>query len=148
MLSEDKQKFLIIFLITILTIFIDQITKFFISKNINTQITIIKKVLYFTFVKNTGAAFGILKNQTILLIWFSVIVVGVIFFLYDKIPNKKSVQIFTALILGGTISNLVDRLRLNYVIDFIDFKVWPAFNIADAAVTIGCIGLIIYFMKK
>ncbi|GAF74610.1 unnamed protein product, partial [marine sediment metagenome] len=109
---------------------------------------IIKNVFYFSLVKNTGAAFGILKNQTLLLIWFSVIVIGVILFYMDKIPKDKIVQIFTALILGGTISNLIDRLRLGYVIDFINFKIWPAFNIADAAVTIGAIGLIIYFLRK
>lgn len=148
MSQDDKYKNLLISSITVLLIFIDQITKLLVQKNITSSVPLIKNILYLSFIKNTGAAFGLLKNQTMLLIWFSVIVVGVILFVFDKIPNKASIQIFTALILGGTVSNLIDRLRLNYVIDFIDFKIWPAFNVADAGVTIGCIGLIIYFIRK
>ncbi len=146
--KEDKQRFLFVILITFLILIIDQVTKLLVLKNITSSVTVIKNILYFSVIKNTGAAFGILKNETMLLIWFSVIVIGVILFYMDKIPKDKIVQIFTALILGGTISNLIDRLRLGYVIDFINFKIWPAFNIADAAVTIGAIGLIIYLMKK
>jgi len=146
--QANKSKALLIFSITILLVVLDQITKLLIQKIITGSITIINNILYLSFIKNTGAAFGILKNQTMLLVWFSVIVIGVILFVYDKIPKIKVVQIFTALILGGTVSNLIDRLRLGYVVDFIDFKIWPAFNLADAGVTIGCIGLIIYFMKK
>ncbi len=148
MTQNDKSKALLISLITILLIIIDQLTKWIVSRNITNSVVVIKNVLYLSFVKNSGAAFGILKGQTMLLIWFSVIVIGVIFFLFDKIPKNKLIQVFTALILGGTVSNLIDRLRLQYVIDFIDFKIWPAFNLADAAVTIGVIGLIIYFGKK
>ncbi|MFH0876042.1 MAG: signal peptidase II [archaeon] len=148
MSSEYKKKISFIFLITFIPIILDQLTKFIAVKNIAQPVTIIKNIFYFSLVKNTGAAFGIFKNQTVLLIWFSVVVIGVVLYLMDDIPNKKIVQIFAALILGGTISNLIDRLRLGYVIDFIDFKIWPAFNLADAAVTIGCLGLALYIIKK
>ncbi|GAJ17757.1 unnamed protein product, partial [marine sediment metagenome] len=83
-----------------------------------------------------------------LLLWFAIIVVGVILYLYDKIPDETQIQIFTALILGGTLGNLIDRIKFGYVIDFLDFQIWPAFNLADSAITIGVIGLIIYLIRK
>lgn len=146
--KDDKNKALLISLIAVLIIFADQITKLLVARNIAGSKAVIKNIFYLSFVKNTGAAFGVLKGQTMLLIWFAVIVIGVILFVFDKIPKNKIVQMFTALILGGTVSNLIDRLRLQYVIDFIDFKIWPAFNLADTAVTIGCVGLIICLIRK
>ncbi len=68
--------------------------------------------------------------------------------MYEKIPKQRSIQFYVGLLLGGTIGNLIDRLRLSYVIDFIDLKIWPSFNLADAAITVGVIGLIIYFIRK
>lgn len=145
MAKKTKSK-INIFLIAILIIVFDQLTKFFIKKNmINVQL--IKNFFFLRYIQNTGAAFGILKNQVMLLIWFSVIVIGVILFLYDKI-TEISTKIFTGFILGGTIGNLIDRLRLGFVVDFIYFKIWPAFNIADVAITIGVIGLILFSLRK
>jgi len=116
----------------LIIVVLDQITKYF---QINP-------------IKNTGAGFGILQDQTTLLIWFSIIVIGVIFFIYDKLPENKFVLVTVGFILGGTIGNLIDRIILGYVVDFIDLGFWPAFNIADSALTIGVIGLIIYYWKK
>jgi len=64
---------------------------------------------------------------------------------YKRIPQKY--HIFVALILGGTIGNLIDRLFRGFVVDFIDFSFWPAFNIADMAISIGAIFLIILLIK-
>jgi len=101
-----------------------------------------------TNVHNFGAGFSLFQGATQLIIWFSIIVIGIIVYLYDKIPRLLYVQLSTASLLGGIIGNLIDRFRLGYVIDFIDFRVWPTFNIADMAITLGVIGLIIYFLKK
>ena len=96
-------------------------------------------------VLNTGAAFGIFKNATTILIIVDFIGIAVIlylvFFLRRQWPfiDKAPVRVSIALILAGTIGNLIDRLRVGEVTDFIDFKIWPVWNIADASVTVGVI---------
>ena len=137
--KQSFSKLLIISIISISITLLDQLIK----------ALIIKDILPISYTRNTGAGFGLFQDSAVLLIWVSIIVVGIIFYLYDRIPVKeKLVQLSTGLILGGTIGNLVDRIRLGYVVDFIDLNIWPSFNIADAAITIGAIGLIIYFLRK
>ena len=120
-----KKIFLLIFLILI-----DQLTKFL-----------------FPGITNTGAAFGILKGQNILLIIISLIVIISAVFYYKY---HKDLRISLILILSGTIGNLIDRLFFGYVRDFIDLKYWPVFNLADSYNTIGAILLIylVYFKKQ
>jgi signal peptidase II len=132
-MKDTIKKALYIFLLAFVIILADQLTKHIIEN----------KVI------NYGAAFGLFQNATMLFVWAAVIIIGLVLFLYDKIPKKRTdIQIYTGMILGGAVSNLIDRLAFGYVIDYIDLKVWPAFNIADAAVTIGMIGVIIYLLKK
>lgn len=136
---QEKKKIFTISIISLIVIFLDQLAK----------ILIVKQIIPIDYITNTGASFGLFQDSVSLLIWISIIIIGVIFYLYDKIPVKERiVHIFTALILGGAVGNLIDRIRLRYVIDFIDLKIWPSFNIADAAITIGAIGLIIYLIRK
>jgi len=146
----DKKKTLVISIAAIIIIILDQLIKYIIVKKLEPgrQITLINNFLYLTNIHNFGAAFSLFQGATQPIIWFSVLVIGLIIYFYDKIPKKLYVQLSTALLLGGIIANLIDRVRLGYVIDFIDFRVWPAFNIADSAITLGVIGLIIYFIKK
>ena len=99
-------------------------------------------------VKNTGAGFGILQNHTFALTLISFLVVLVIIYLYPSIPKQTFPQLMVSLFLAGTISNLIDRAARKFVVDFIDFSFWPAFNIADVAITIGAIGLVAYYWKK
>ena len=150
MKSTDRKKALIIFLISFSIILLDQLIKFFIIKKIplNSSVTIIPKIFSLTHIHNYGAAFGLFQNSSQLLIWFSIIIIGIILYIYDKIPKEKIGQILVALVLGGTLGNLIDRIRFGYVIDFLNFKIWPAFNLADSAITIGTIGLIIYMIKR
>ena len=82
-------------------------------------------------------------------VFFSVIVIIAIFYYLKKIvKSRKLLQFAAGLLLGGTIGNLIDRVAYGAVIDFIDFRVWPVFNIADSAVTIGVIILIVLLWKK
>ena len=138
------------FLISLCVVLLDQTTKFFIrnSMNIGDSIPIIKNIFHITYVTNYGAGFGIMQGKTGLLIWFATIVIGIILFYYDKIQEKKSLEIFSGLILGGTLSNLIDRLLFGFVTDFFDFRIWPVFNIGDSCVCIGALFLIIYIIKK
>lgn len=145
-----KKSGFILFLISLCVVLLDQLFKFFIrdSMNIGDSITVIKNVFYITYVTNSGAGFGIMQGKTSLLIWFAIIVIGIILFYYDKIQEKKSLQVFSGLILGGTLSNLIDRLLFGFVTDFFDFRIWPVFNIGDSCVCIGIIFLIMYITKK
>lgn len=100
------------------------------------------------FVQNTGAGFGILKGQMALLSVISTIVLTAVIFYYRKIPREKLAQILFGLFFGGVAGNLIDRILLRYVVDFIDVGFWPVFNIADAAISVSVIGLVLYYWKE
>ena len=137
--------------IALIIVLLDQFSKFLIKQNLqlNQSIPIIKNIFHFTYVTNTGSAFGLFKGFNILFILFSIIVIAVIFYFLNKIKDyRRLLQFSVGLLLGGTIGNLIDRLIYGYVIDFIDFRIWPVFNLADSAVTIGVILLIILLWEK
>lgn len=102
------------------------------------SIPVIKNVLHITLVFNSGAAFGILQKSTTFLIYAGIVFI-LLFFILMKKENKKSTLFLIAcgLIVGGAFSNLWDRLYLGYVVDYIDFRIWPVFNISDACITVG-----------
>ncbi len=113
------------------------------------EIPVIRDVLYLTYVENRGAAFGILQNRQWLLIGVTVMVIlAMLLYIVWKKPQNKLLIASFALIIGGGIGNLIDRLRLSYVIDFIDFRLihFPVFNIADICVVCGAILLCIYVL--
>ena len=125
---------------------LDQLSKFLAVRylNPNETLVVIKNAFHFTLLRNTGAAFGIFKGATFFFIAIAIFAILAIivyirkaarpFFIRDAAPG---------LILGGAFGNLADRLRFGYVIDFLDFRIWPVFNVADSAVTIGAIMLVI-----
>ena len=146
-----KNKYITIFSTAIIIILVDQIAKFLIRINfqLNETLPIIKNIFHLTHIQNTGAGFGILKSQTLILIFISLVVIGVIFYYFDRIKEKEVLlQVLVGFVLAGTIGNLIDRLAYGFVIDFLDFQIWPIFNVADSFVTIGVIGLIIYLWEK
>ncbi|MAE43244.1 signal peptidase II [Candidatus Woesearchaeota archaeon] len=145
-----KNKYIIIFSTALIVALIDQATKFLINTNfeLNQSLPIINNAFHLTYILNSGAGFGILQNQTWLLILISIAVIGFILYYTTKIKNERTLQILVGFVLGGTIGNLIDRISYGVVIDFFDFRIWPIFNIADSFVTVGVIGLIIYFWKK
>ena len=126
--------------IVISVIFLDQLTKFFALWFLeNAPLVIIKDFLSLSLVRNRGAAFGILKNQLLVFVILSLIaIILIISYLKDKKKSFLS-TISLSLILAGSIGNLIDRLRLGCVVDFLDFHVWPVFNVADSAITIGAL---------
>ncbi|MBI3325051.1 MAG: signal peptidase II [Candidatus Omnitrophica bacterium] len=102
------------------------------------SVPLLPPVLYFTHVQNTGAAFGMLRGHVPLFVLLSLVVAGwIIVELARRRPPAPATLVSLSLILGGAVGNVIDRLRLGYVIDFIDLRVWPVFNVADAAITIG-----------
>jgi len=128
-----------IFIIVTSIIFLDQITKFFATKylQLNTPVVIINNFLNFTLVHNRGAAFGNFQNQLLFLVFISIFAIVLIFYnLRDK-KNSTIFKLSLSLILGGAIGNLIDRLRFGFVIDFLDFRIWPVFNLADSVITLA-----------
>jgi signal peptidase II len=134
--------------IVLAVVLADQLSKFWIVKHLLPgDILWDAGFLQIIHVQNTGAAFGIFKDHTPALIAVDFIGIFVILFLVFGLRNRwpfiKNMLVLTGigLILGGTIGNLIDRLRppLHQVTDFLDLKIWPVFNVADASVTIGVI---------
>lgn len=118
------------------------------------EVSVIKHVLYFTYLENRGAAFGILQNHRWIFIAVTIVaMLAILGYIIWKKPKDRMLLVSLALILGGGIGNLIDRIRLSYVIDFIDFRLihFPVFNIADICVVCGCILLcidILFFDRK
>jgi len=146
MVNIKEKKYLIIFVaVSLLTILLDQLSKILVAvKRPEWSLSF----LSIHFVQNTGAGFGILKGHMALLAIISAVVVMGVIYYYKKIPQEKLVQILWALFLGGVAGNLIDRILRQYVVDFIDLKFWPVFNIADMAITVSVIGLAWYYWKE
>lgn len=102
----------------------------------------------FHLIQNTGAGFGILKGYTVILTLISLIVAAAIILNHRRIPVEWWPQASWGLFLGGVIGNLIDRAVRGAVIDFIDLRFWPAFNVADAAISVAAVGLIVYYWKE
>lgn len=140
-------------LIASLVIIIDRFAKFLVFNNLleGQSIGVVPKIFHITLVLNTGAAFGLFKERNQFFIVSSFIVAALIF-LYVIFDKEKDIFKLSALglILGGAIGNLIDRLLFGYIIDFLDFRVWPVFNIADSAITVGSVLLLLrlFLLKK
>ncbi len=133
-----------LFLFTVVVIvWTDRVTKIFFSDllSLGESLPIVRNVMHMTLVYNTGIAFGLFKNHGIVFIIIPIIaVVLLVFNIFYYHNNKELSRLYIvgfSLILGGAIGNLIDRIAYGYVIDFIDLRVWPVFNIADSAITIG-----------
>lgn len=129
--------------LTIVTsvIILDQITKYLAVSflQLNTPLVLLKNFFNLTLVHNRGAAFGLFQNQLLMFVAISILAIAIILL---SLRNKKNTLIFKislSLILGGAIGNLIDRIRFGFVIDFLDFRVWPVFNLADSFITIAAV---------
>ncbi|MBI1935683.1 signal peptidase II [Candidatus Woesearchaeota archaeon] len=145
------KKHLMIFLTAILTVLLDQVSKLLTRQliNLNDSIPVIRNFFHMTYITNTGSAFGLFKGYNLFFILFSVAAAFIIIYYIRQIKqNEKLMQFSAGLLLGGTIGNLIDRIAYGAVTDFLDFRIWPVFNIADSAVTISVIILIFHLWKK
>ena len=138
----------------------DQMTKWLILNYLpfNDHIPVIAGFFNIVHIHNPGGAFGLLANlgsglRTIIFLFISSLAVGLIFYFYKKTPASHPwLAAGFAMIFGGAIGNLIDRLRFGIVIDFLDFYIakyhWPAFNIADSAITVGITVFVIHILFK
>lgn len=140
----------------IILVALDQVTKYLTVVNIKPgpkDISIIDGVFELTYVENTGAAFGMLKDGTLFLSIVVILVVILILYFKRKIPRTKHympLHILTVFILAGAIGNLIDRVRLHYVVDMLHFY-WfefPVFNVADIYVVCSAGLLMILLLTK
>ncbi|MBU1125763.1 MAG: signal peptidase II [Candidatus Omnitrophica bacterium] len=132
--------------------FLDQLTKYlathFLSRG--ESFPVIPKVFHLTLVYNRGAAFGLLKDQLPIFIVTSLVAILIVGISLRRYFHEKRYRYPLSLILAGALGNLVDRLLWGHVIDFLDFRIWPVFNIADSAITIGAIilGWTLFYRKN
>ncbi len=135
-------------LYTLIIIVLDQLSKYAIKILLRPyeSIEVVKGIFNITYVQNTGAAFSILKGKTHFFTITTLLVIIAIIYAIIKLPAKKrEIRILLALVLGGAVGNLIDRLRYGYVVDFLDFRIWPVFNVADMAIVISVL-ILAYFM--
>ncbi|UCG35768.1 MAG: signal peptidase II [Candidatus Omnitrophota bacterium] len=132
-----------------LVFFCDLLVKGYLRHNLAFQsIPVIKNIFHITVVFNTGAAFGVLQGKTTFIIYITVLFILWLFiFLRKEKQIKPKFAIPYGLIFGGALSNLYDRLLLGYVVDYIDLRVWPVFNLSDTCITIGIGLLLIYSFR-
>ena len=144
-----RNKYLFLFIISSALIIIDQYTKFMVSLHIplNYSVNVVAGFFNLTHIRNSGVAFGNFSEQNselkpYLLIFVSIIaIIAILVIFHQTEREKKLVQTGLVLVFSGAIGNLIDRVLHKEVIDFIDIffenQHWPAFNIADACITIG-----------
>lgn len=158
--SPSRDMRWVILTIAALVVFLDRVTKLWIVSHIPSghAIVIIPKVFRLTHVLNTGAAFSMFEGSASpnlvrnLLIAFSVVAVVVVLVLIWKMGRSLSlISIALALILGGAVGNLYDRLRFAYVVDFLEVHIvhyhWPDFNVADSAIVVGACLLLLEMLR-
>lgn len=156
-----KNKGVLISLIALIIIVLDQVSKYLVIKFMNLweTIPVVDGFFNLVHVRNRGIAFGIMNKQGseslyYLLIAFTVVAIVLILFWTIRLnPGAKSLILGFSFILGGAFGNLIDRVFRKEVIDFLDFYLksyhWPAFNVADSAITVGTVLIVfnVFFMK-
>ena len=153
--KEIKRSVMLIIdlLIFVILLSVDQFTKYLAITKLkgNYPFVLIDGVLEFNYLENRGSAFGMLQNQKYFILFICVIFLAVIMFFLFRLPEKKkfiSMHILLSLIVAGGIGNMIDRIRFDYVIDFISFTLidYPIFNVADCYIVVGTIVLFILFL--
>jgi signal peptidase II len=133
-------------------IILDQALKFCLAAIIppHESVPIIQGIFHITVVYNTGAAFGLFKGQpSLFFIGVSAVaIMYLIYFLKAAGEAGFSFLLGIVLMLAGSASNLVDRFRTGCVIDYLDFRIWPVFNLGDTAISIGVFILVLHLVLK
>lgn len=123
----------------------DQLSKILIDKNMlpGESIAIWEGFIEITYVRNTGAALGIFSERRFLLLVLQFSVLIFLYILYQYyLPKYDYSRLFFVLLIAGAVGNIIDRIRLGYVIDFINLQIWPIFNLADMFIVMGTLGIV------
>jgi signal peptidase II len=155
-----KNKYTRLAVVAGLVVLCDQVSKALILKKLplHHNIAVIAGLFDIVHVHNPGGAFGLMAGmgsglRTVVFLLISSLAVGLILYFYLKTPpTHRLLAIGFALIFGGAIGNLIDRLRFGIVVDFIDVYIgtyhWPAFNVADSAITVGIFIFLLHLLFK
>ena len=145
-------------IITAIILVLDQTTKLYVDANfrLHETVPVIRGFFHLTYVRNKGAAFGILADNAVRIPFFITVsivaMLGIIWYLRQIRADQKLAIFSLSLIFSGALGNLIDRIRLGEVIDFLDVfwqrHHWPAFNVADSAITIGVTLLFIEMWRE
>lgn len=138
------------FLIPVAVVVLDQLTKWLTVAYLKPvgEVPLIENVLHLEYVENRGAAFGSLQGQMVFFyIVTAVMLVGMVFALRKNWVRGTFGRTVVLCLIGGTLGNFIDRVRLGYVVDMISFTLidFPVFNVADIFLTCGCAALFVYF---
>lgn len=137
------------FIIIAFVVALDQLTKYQVYANLelNSSIPLIDGIFHITYIHNSGAAFSMFQNKTgfLIVMQFIIIAVVLVYLVNRKKKEHWCLLLSLSLIAAGGMGNLIDRAINGYVVDFLDFRIWPIFNVADISVCIGC-GLLILYM--
>ncbi len=143
---------MLVIVLSLVIVVLDQATKQWIRWHFNLAETrsVIDNLFNLTYLRNTGAAWGMFSGQNVLLLTLSVAVLFVLIFFRKRFMSDAwPHRVATGLLIGGILGNAIDRLRLGWVTDFLDFYIdkhhWPSFNIADSAI---CIGVAMYIVSS
>ncbi len=144
--TKLAQSYFLAVIACILLVIFDQFTKWLAVTHLKDQAAFViwKGVFKLEYLENRGAAFGIMQNKQIFFAVGAVIIVALIGLAYSKMPHTKRfylLRVCAVLICAGAFGNLIDRIRLNYVVDFFYFELidFPIFNVADCYVVVACI---------
>lgn len=151
-----KTKSIIAVIVALPVVVLDQITKLWIANNLYPadSIVILENFFHIRHIRNTAGAFGSFSWMSMsVFIALTIVAIGLIGYLYAKLKqNQYAPMVGLALIVGGAVGNLIDRMRLGSVVDFIDVHYhahhWPAFNVADSAITVGSVILVVCIVLK
>ena len=127
---------------------LDQFVKYLVRTNmeLGQSFPIIFGIFHLTYIENPGAAFGILANRRLLFLLLTIIIVGVMFYLYFQLRQKKSLTAFSlGLVISGALGNFIGRFFRGTVTDLFDLRIWPIFNIADICICVG-LALLCYLL--
>jgi signal peptidase II len=127
------------YLSALIVFLLDQGIKFAVSTRMlpNHSIPVIKNVLHLTYVQNRGAAFGLFYGKQWFLISVGIVLIATICYYYFSSARSAWMKLALGVLVGGSLGNMFDRIARHYVVDFIDFRVFPVFNLADTMINVG-----------
>ncbi len=132
-------------------IILDQVTKIYVDSILilGESRPVIEGIFHITYVRNTGISFGLLSDNTVLILIIQFLILLLLFYLKVQVfPDNFYVDLCFVFIFAGAIGNVIDRLIHGYVIDFFDFQIWPVFNFADIYIVLGVLALILFIFKS
>jgi signal peptidase II len=151
---KSSRSTLVLLVIAAVTLLVDQFTKYLAVTYLApivvwAPVPSLANFFTFTYTTNTGVAFGLFKDLGPIFVGVAVVVIAAIVFYQREVPQEAwPVRLALGLQLGGAAGNLLDRLRVGHVIDFIHFHFWPVFNVADSSIVIGVILLAFIMLRE